>query len=97
MKRRSACKQIVAGAGDVDVVIFGFAVSCSELQRAAMCCSVLLMWMLLFLGLRRGAVCCTVLKCVASYCSVLQRAAVCCSVLQCVVDHVVLGVALGDV
>ena len=45
-----------------------------EIQRVAVCCSVL----------RCVAVCCNVLQCVAVCCSVLRCSAVRCSVWQCV-------------
>jgi len=71
---------------------YAYAVSCSELQRVAVCCSVCCngsvwgdsqsaMCVCIFMS-RECAMCCSVLQCVAVCCSVLQCVAVCCSALQ---------------
>ena len=81
--------QFVAVHTRVGHIAQGVAVSVSELQCVAVCCSTHLCWSTFP---RRdanacscvAAVCCSVLQCVAVCCSVLQCVAVCCSVLQCV-------------
>jgi len=61
------------------------AVCCSVLQRAVVCCNVLLWCSNASVRIQHCATCCSVLQCVAVCCSVLQCVAVCCSELQLVV------------
>jgi len=80
-------------------------VCCSELQRAAECCSVLTnsMRVCVYVGCKyignKGhasvPVLCSASQCVAVRRSVLQCAAVCCSVLQCADKSVACGGVCG--